>query len=202
MDLTLQAKLLRAIQEKEVVRVGSNQAVKTDCRIIVASNKNLQQEVKAGHFREDLYYRLLGLPIELPPLRDRDNDIVILAKHFADTFCAENGLPPKVISLDAQKKLLSYEFPGNVRELKSLVELAVVMSSGDTIGADDIQIGGDSVLPNVMTEELTMREYELRILETYLKRFDNNIKLVAEKLDIGQSTIYRMMKEMKEVKVS
>jgi DNA-binding NtrC family response regulator len=197
MDITLQAKLLRAIQEREVVRVGSNQPVKTDCRIIVASNKNLQQQVKAGEFREDLYYRLLGLPIELPPLRDRENDVLVLARFFADSFCKENNLPAKSFTPDAQRKLMGHDFPGNVRELKSLIELSVVMSSTDTITADDLQVDGDSVLPNVMSEDLTMREYELRILDAYLKRCDNNIKLVAEKLDIGQSTIYRMLKEMK-----
>ena len=195
LDLPLQVKILRALQEKEIVRVGSNQAVKTDCRIIVASNKNLLQEIKLGRFREDLYYRLLGLPIELPPLRERDKDIILLARHFADTFCAENTLQSKSISPEAQRKLMSYTFPGNVRELKSVIELAVVMSSGPTIEASDIQLGGDNVLPSIMTEELTMRDYEIRILDAFLKRYENNVKLVAEKLDIGQSTIYRMLKE-------
>lgn len=199
MELTMQAKVLRAIQEKEVVRIGSNTPVKTDCRIIVASNKNLQQEVAAGRLREDLYYRLLGLPIELPPLRDRGNDVLILAKYFADSFCRENGLAAKTFSSDAQRKLLGYEWPGNVREVKSVIELAVVMSSADVISADDIQVGGQSVLPNVLTEELTLRQYQLRILETYLKRYDNAVKVVAEKLDIGQSTIYRMLKELRSL---
>ena len=92
MDPSFQVKLLRALQEKEIVRVGSNQTVKTDCRIIVATNKNLKEEVKKGKFREDLYYRLLGLPIELPPLRDRGNDILILAKYFIEIFSNENHL--------------------------------------------------------------------------------------------------------------
>ncbi len=87
MELSLQVKLLRVLQEKEIVRIGSNNPVKTDCRIIVATNKNLKEEVKKGKFREDLYYRLLGLPIELPPLRDRGNDILILAHYFIETFC-------------------------------------------------------------------------------------------------------------------
>ena len=93
MDASFQVKLLRALQEKEIVRVGSNQTVKTDCRIIVATNKNLKEEVKKGNFREDLYYRLLGLPIELPPLRERGNDVLILAKYFIDLFSKENNLP-------------------------------------------------------------------------------------------------------------
>ncbi len=93
MELNLQTKLLRVLQEKEIVRVGSNKPVKTDCRIITATNKNLKEEVKKGKFREDLYYRLLGLPIELPPLRDRGNDILILARHFIENFCNENNIP-------------------------------------------------------------------------------------------------------------
>ncbi|MFW5831752.1 MAG: sigma-54-dependent transcriptional regulator, partial [Prolixibacteraceae bacterium] len=101
MDISLQAKLLRALQEKEIVRVGSNKPVKTDCRIIVATNRNLQDFVLKKKFRQDLYYRLFGLPIELPPLRDRGNDIVILAKHFIKTFCTENEFPVKTLSKPA-----------------------------------------------------------------------------------------------------
>jgi two-component system, NtrC family, response regulator AtoC len=195
MDVSFQAKLLRALQEKEITRLGNNTPVKTDCRIIVATNKNLQELVKQGQFREDLYYRLFGLPIELPPLRDRDKDALLLAKFFIDNFCKENSLPTPVITEGAQKKLLAYSFPGNVRELKSVVELAVVMSSGGEITGNDITtVNGSSLLPT-LTEELTLREYDRRILDIYLKKYDNDIKLVAEKLDIGKSTIYRMLKE-------
>jgi two-component system, NtrC family, response regulator AtoC len=195
MDVSFQAKLLRALQEKEITRLGNNTPVKTDCRIIVATNKNLQELVKQGQFREDLYYRLFGLPIELPPLRDRDKDALLLAKFFIDNFCKENSLPTPVITEGAQKKLLAYSFPGNVRELKSVVELAVVMSSGGEITDNDITtVNGSSLLPT-LTEELTLREYDRRILDIYLKKYDNDIKLVAEKLDIGKSTIYRMLKE-------
>jgi len=115
MELNLQVKLLRVLQEKEIVRIGSNTAVKTDCRIIVATNKNLKEEVKKGKFREDLYYRLLGLPIELPPLRDRGNDILILAHHFIENFCTENNIRLKKLSEKSQMKLLSYSFPGRLK---------------------------------------------------------------------------------------
>ena len=98
MELGLQSKLLRVLQEKEIVRLGSNKPVKTDCRIIVATNKNLKEEVKKGRFREDLYYRLLGLPIEMPPLRERENDILILARHFISQFCRENNIPLKKLT--------------------------------------------------------------------------------------------------------
>lgn len=195
MEMSFQTKLLRALQEKEIIRVGSNKAVKFDCRIIVASNKNLLDEVKKGNFREDLYFRLIGLPIHLPPLRERDKDVLILARHFIDQFCRENEVQPKTLSAGAQKKLLFYAFPGNIRELKSVAELAVTLSVSDEISADDIVLHTAGATADVIGEELTLREYERRIVEAYLKKYDNNIKLVAEKLDIGQSTIYRMLKE-------
>jgi two-component system, NtrC family, response regulator AtoC len=195
MDISFQTKLLRALQEKEITRVGSNKAIKVDCRIIVATNKNLLEEVKKGNFREDLYYRLIGLPIHLPPLRERDKDVLILAKHFVDQFCVENEVGAKILSASAQKKLLFYDFPGNIRELKSIAELAVTMSANKEITAEDIILYTDGTTSDVLSEELTLREYEIRIVNAYLKKYDNNIKLIAEKLDIGQSTIYRMLKE-------
>lgn len=195
MDSPFQTKLLRALQEKEITRIGSNKPLKIDCRIIVASNKKLQDEVKKGNFREDLYYRLMGLPIHLPPLSERDNDVIILSKFFIDEFCRENNIELKVLSTSAQKKLLFYNFPGNVRELKSVIDLAVTMSADTEISADDIILHAADAATNVMNEELTLKEYERRIVGAYLKKYDNNIKLVAEKLDIGQSTIYRMLKE-------
>jgi len=194
MNVSLQAKLLRVLQEKEIVRVGSNTPVKVDCRIIVATHRNLQNEIKAGKFREDLYYRLFGLLIELPPLRERGKDILILSQHFMENFCRENNLKVKSFSVEACKKLLAYTFPGNVRELKSMVELAVIMSSGEEIQAVEISLGASDPVSEVMNEELTMKDYELRILRSYLKKYDDNIKVVAEKLDIGQSTIYRILK--------
>lgn len=195
MDISLQAKLLRALQEKEIMRVGSNQAVKIDCRIIIATNKNLMDEVKHGNFRQDLYYRLYGLPIELPPLRDRGNDVIILAKHFIQQFCKENQLPAKKLSASGSKKLLSYSFPGNVRELKSVIELAVTLSDSDEIGEDNLVFGGQNMMDKLLNDELTMREYSIRIVRQFLNKYDNNIKMVAEKLDIGVATIYRMLKE-------
>lgn len=195
MDLTLQAKLLRALQEKEITRVGGNKTIKTTCRIVVATNRNLQQEVKEKKFRDDLYYRLFGITIEMPPLRDRDNDVLILAKHFIQEACKENNLKEKMLSREAQKKLLSYAFPGNVRELKSVVELAVVMSNCGEIETEDITFSKDDNDPEFINKELTLREHNLRIVQAYLKKYDNNVKLAAEKLDIGFSTIYRMLKE-------
>jgi DNA-binding NtrC family response regulator len=195
MELSFQAKLLRAIQEKEIVRIGSNKALKTDCRILVATNRNMREDVKSGKFRKDLYYRLFGLPIELPPLRERDKDMLILAKFFISNFCEENEIGIKQLSETARKKLMSYEFPGNIRELKSVVELATALSETDTIEAHDLIFGSDDPLPEVMSEELTLREYNLRIVKAYLQKFNDNMQDVADKLDISVSTIYRMLKE-------
>jgi two-component system response regulator AtoC len=194
MEISLQTRLLRVLQEKEIVRVGSNKPVKVDCRIIVATNRNFQGEVKKGNFRQDLYYRIYGLPIELPPLRDRGNDLLILANHFVKVFCAENGLPLKILSVDAINKLRAYSFPGNIRELRSIIELAVTFSETDEISNNNIILGDDDLLPEVLLNEVSLREYNIRIVKKYLDKYDNNIKLVAEKLDIGVATIYRMLK--------
>jgi two-component system response regulator AtoC len=198
MELNLQAKLLRVLQEKEIVRIGSNKAVSTDCRIVVATNKNLKEEVKKGNFREDLYYRLLGLPIELPPLNERGNDILILARSFTEKFCSENNIQIKKLSADAQKKLMSYSFPGNVRELKSIIELAVTLSSKDEIESSDIVIDSGDPLSVVVNDTLTLKEYQGKIIKATLKKYNNDIKLTAAKLDIGVSSIYRLLKEEKE----
>jgi two-component system response regulator AtoC len=194
-DINFQPKMLRALQEREITRVGSNDTVKFDCRIIAASNRNLQEEVKKGTFRQDLYYRLYGLPIELPPLRERENDVLILARHFMEEFCKENQWPPKSLSDEAKARLLGYPWPGNVRELKSVIELAMVMTSGNTLGASDIMLSHYDILTGVLSEEITLREYEQKIVRFYLNKYQNNIKAVAEKLGIGQATIYRMLKE-------
>lgn len=194
-DINFQPKMLRALQEREITRVGSNETIKFDCRIIVASNRNLQEEVKKGNFRQDLYYRLFGLPINLPPLRDREKDVLILARHFMEEFCKENQWPSKTLSEEAKARLLSYPWPGNVRELRSVIELAMVMTSGNTLTASDIMLSHSDFLGDLLSEEMTMRKYEQNIVRFYLRKYQNNIKMAAEKLDIGQATIYRMLKE-------
>ncbi len=197
MEISLQAKLLRALQEKEIIRIGSNTPVKFDCRIIIATNKDLQEEIRKGTFRQDLYYRLYGLPIELPPLRERENDVIILAKHFINQFCKENNMNMKTLSTEASARLLAYPFPGNIRELKSVIELAVTLADQNEIQADHIVLSkGTNLINDLFKQEMTLREYEIQILKKSLEKHDNNIKLVAEKLDIGVATIYRMLKEI------
>jgi two-component system, NtrC family, response regulator AtoC len=193
LDINLQAKLLRVLQEREIIRVGGNEVVPVNARIIVATHKNLLDEVKNKNFREDLYYRLFGLPIHLPPLRERGNDILILAKHFMDQFCKENTIEKKGLSQEAQQKLLQYTFPGNVRELKSVMDLSVVMADGDTIQPEHISINTTATVNDLMNKERSLQEYETQIIQHYLDKYDKDVLLVAKKLAIGKSTIYRMI---------
>ena len=197
MDLNMQAKLLRVLQEREVCRLGSNKMIPLDVRVIVATHRDLLKEVKEGRFREDLYYRLLGISIEMPPLKDRGGDIILLAKTFIADFFKENGLPKKELSQDAIDKLMRYKFPGNVRELKAIAEIAAVMSDGESIEADDIQFNQRNEVDDFIQEELTLEEYNCRIIKWYLNKYNNNVLQVADKLDVGKSTIYRMLKEGK-----
>ena len=136
----LQAKLLRAIQEKEITRIGSNDAVKVNTRIIATSNRNLEQSVQKGEFREDLYFRLNVVNIKLPALRERPKDIVALAKFFADKYAEENGVPKKEISAESKQKLESYHWRGNVRELENTMHRAILMSMEDELEPDAIHL--------------------------------------------------------------
>lgn len=195
MDLSLQVKLLRVLQEKTVTRVGGNQQIKVNNRVIVATHKNLKQEVENGSFREDLFYRIFGLTINLPPLRNRGQDILLLALHFINIFCKENKIPLKTLSEETKHLLMSYPFPGNVRELKSLIELACVLSSGNEIQASDINLQQSNNVTDFFNESLSLDDYNRKIIRHYLSKYEDNVTAVAQKLGIGKSTIYRMMKE-------
>ena len=196
LDLAHQAKLLRVLQEREVSRIGSNDVIKLDVRTIVATHKNLAEEVKAGRFREDLFYRILGLSIMLPPLRNRGQDIILLAKNFLDQFVRENQLKPLRLSTEAQQKLMEYAFPGNVRELRSVIELAAVLCENQEIGAQDISFNNPSAGQAFLRQEMTLEEYNYHIIREYLNKYDNNVIEVANRLGIGKSSIYRYLKEM------
>jgi len=198
MPPSLQAKLLRVLQEREVTRIGSNQLIKLDVRIISATHRDLSLEVKEGRFREDLYYRLMGLPVHLPPLRDRGNDILLIAKFFLDQFSKDNELPKFRINEDAQKKLMQYPFPGNIRELKSIIELAAVMADGNEIREQDITFTNNARMESFLYQEMSMQEYTYRIIRHFLNRYEDNVLEVAKRLDIGKSSIYRYLKEMEE----
>ena len=197
MDLNMQSKLLRVLQEEEVVRVGGSENVKLDVRVIVATHKNLQDLVRKGEFREDLYYRLLGLPINLPPLRERGSDIALLARFFVDEFCQKNKLGKLSISSKAIEKIQKYPFPGNVRELKAIMELASVMTNTDVIEETDITFSTASASQDFLYEETTLEEYNKKIINHFLQKYDNKVRLVARKLDIVKTTIYRLINEGK-----
>ena len=201
MDFSLQSKILRVLQERELVRVGGNEKIKLDIRVIVATHKDLHEEVQQGIFREDLFFRLLGLPIELPPLRERDNDVLVLARYFADEFAEDNKMQYLEIEPEAKEKLVQYNYPGNVRELKAMIDLACVMCNGKEIKADDIVYRTRRNNGKVLSiSDKTLREHNSEIIGLYLKKYNNNVPLVADKLDIGRSTIYKMI-QLKEVAV-
>jgi DNA-binding NtrC family response regulator len=199
MDPNLQAKLLRVLQEREVTRIGGNAIIKLDVRIVAATHKDLAEEAKSGRFREDLYYRLLGLPIHLPPLRERGNDVLLIAKFFLDQFAQENQMPKFKITQEAQEKLLQYPFPGNIRELKSIVELAAVMAEGQELRAQDITYNSTARMESFLYQEMKLQEFMYRIIRHYLNKYDNNVLEVASKLDIGKSSLYRYLKEMEAI---
>jgi DNA-binding NtrC family response regulator len=140
MDARLQAKLLRAIQEREVDRLGGTAPVRIDVRILAATHRDLPAEVRAGRFREDLYFRLNVVQLHLPPLRDRPGDILPLAQHFAQRYAAANGLPPRPLAARAATRLLAHPWPGNVRELENALHRAVLLAEGREIGEEAIEL--------------------------------------------------------------
>lgn len=144
MDINLQAKLLRAIQEKEIDRIGSNKPIKVDIRLIATTNRDLEREVKAGTFRQDLYFRLNVINLTLPALRERKNDIPKLARFFIDKYAKQNGVPIKPLSEAALDKLLNHSWPGNIRELENIMHRAVLIARGDQIGPEAIGVGSES----------------------------------------------------------
>lgn len=196
-NLNLQSKLLRVLQEREITRIGSNQVIPVDVRVITATHKNLSDEVRKGNFREDLYYRLIGLPIVLPPLRDRDNDVLVIAKHLISTFCKENKIKLKSFSKEAKEKLIRHNYPGNVRELKAVIELAIVMSEDDIINPEDIRFNNVTNTDDILKTEMTLDDYTNKIIQFYLDKYHYNVIQVAKKLEIGKSTIYRLIQEGK-----
>ena len=194
MPLQLQAKLLRVLQEREVTRVGGTQAVAFDVRLMVATHRDLLTEVQAGRFREDLYYRLLGLPITLPPLRQRGDDALLLAEVFVRDFCRQNNLPPRQLSDSARNRLREHPFPGNVRELKAVVELATVLSDGEQILGDDLPLRAGRALVGAGSL-LSLREQTTAIVQQCLDEMDGDVLAAAARLHIGKSTIYRMIQQ-------
>ncbi|SER23567.1 DNA-binding transcriptional response regulator, NtrC family, contains REC, AAA-type ATPase, and a Fis-type DNA-binding domains [Neolewinella agarilytica] len=194
MDLSLQSKILRAIQEREFTRVGGTDTIKFKARLLTATHRDLEVQVREGKFREDLYYRIMGLPIALPALKDRDEDVLLLAEFFIKQYSRENKTGPLKLNRSGKEKLLKYHFPGNVRELKAVIELACVMTDTNGISDEDIRFSGLNSEPAIVYGEKTLREYTLEIVRHYLEKYNNNVVQVAEKLGVGKSTIYNMLK--------
>ena len=152
MDLSLQVKILRVLQEKEIERVGGSGIKKVDVRIVAATNRDLENEVKAGHFREDLYYRLNVIPLHLPPLRERGGDVILLARHFLTKFCEKKGRTPLDLAPKTVRILQAYSWPGNVRELENFMERLSILTDGNVVTPDDLP---DKILNQVADQDLT-----------------------------------------------
>lgn len=193
---SVQVKLLRVIQEKKFERVGGEKTIEVDVRIIAATNRNMEEEVKAGRFREDLYYRLNVIRIGIPPLRERKEDIPILMTEFLKKFAAENGRTIKGFDSRAKTALLNYSWPGNIRELQSFIQSAVVMSGGEEITLDDLPPAlHNSGLSKMITIPLgtTLEEAELMIINQTLAANNGNKTKTAEALGIGRKTLHRKL---------
>ena len=201
MTLKTQAKVLRALQEQVVEPVGGTTSVKVDVRVLAATNKDLPAEIRAGRFREDLYFRLNVIPIFVPPLRDRAEDIPLLADHFMAELAREYGRRPKKLDAGAAAGLRSYRWPGNVRELRNIIERLMIMVPGDTITLSDVAFlassGGVAAeapagpsLPLHEARDNFEREYILRVLALQ----QGNISRTAEALGVERSNLYRKMR--------
>jgi len=204
MGMDTQAKILRVLQDRRFMHLGGIQEIQVDVRIIAATNVDLRQAVREGRFREDLFYRLNVITVDLPPLRARREDIPPLVQHFLDFYCNENGMPPRKLSPDAMRALIDYDWPGNVRELENCIERGVVLSSGPVIGSDLLpgHITGrsfqDALLehnPNASLFDI-LEDIERRIIVEKLERCNWNQTDAAEQFRIPLSTLNQKIKRL------
>jgi DNA-binding NtrC family response regulator len=200
MPATMQAKLLRVLENGEVVRLGSNDAIKVDVRLISATNKNLDEMVANKEFRQDLYFRIKGASIYIPPLRERRQDIPLLIHFFLQNASEKHKKPVDGITSEAQQVLLGYSWPGNVRELKNTIENMVILSSGPKLGVDcipdDIRPASDQPLTGVSNlAGIPLDQAEKEIIRNTLKMTNGNREQAAKLLGIGERTLYRKIKE-------
>lgn len=201
MPLPLQAKLLRALQEREIERVGESRAIKFDARVIAATNTDLLKLVKDGGFREDLFYRLSVIPVTLPPLRARREDIPLLARHFLQKSCQQNNLPPRTIGQDAMRALMAYAWPGNIRQLENAIEHAVAMTGAETeiaksaLPAEIIQTSGSLLLPTVAIPDeginftSVVSQLERELILRCLEKTGGNKRQAARLLNLSRTTL-------------
>jgi two-component system nitrogen regulation response regulator NtrX len=201
MSLKTQAKVLRALEEQAFERVGGKDTIRVDARVIAASNQDLPDLIAQGRFREDLFYRLSVIPITVPPLRERKEDIPLLIDHFIRLVSAENGKREKTVSVEALAYFLSYDWPGNIRELRNMVERLVIMTPGDVVGSDDLPAPlrpKDTALAGDASRDRTLREareaFERAYITSELRAQDWNMTRAAEKLGIERSHLYRKIR--------
>jgi two-component system, NtrC family, nitrogen regulation response regulator NtrX len=204
MSLKTQAKVLRVLQEQTLEAVGGNQRIKVDTRVLAATNKDLQSEIRAGQFREDLYFRLNVIPIFVPPLRDRQEDIPMLADHFMAEFAREYGRRVKNFDAGARALLQQYPWPGNVRELRNVTERLVIMVPGDRISSSDLNflepsgLTRSQPLSEPSSERLTLHEardrFERDLILRTLAEQQGNMSRTADVLGVERSNLYRKMK--------
>ncbi len=195
MPMEMQTKLLRAIQEKSIIRVGGEKQISVDVRVIAATNKNLEEEIKKGNFRADLYYRLSVIPLRLPSLRERKSDIPLLIQYFLKQKSNSLNIPIPEISKDNMRRLLNYSWPGNVRELENTIEKAVIFD-GD-IELNESEIPQENVDITTNNKLVTIAEMENKLIRDTLKIMNNNVSKTAQKLGIGRNTMYQKMKKYK-----
>jgi two-component system response regulator HydG len=193
---TAQIKLLRVLQSQKFERIGGEQTLAVDVRILAATNKNLVEQVKAGQFREDLFYRLNVIPIQLPPLRERQNDTPLLAQHFLRTFAERQKKGLQDFSTEAMRIILNYRWPGNVRELENTIEHAVVLAKGSAVEAVDLPplvIGSRTQATPAASKTIT--DTEARLLREVLEECNWNKTEAAQRLGISRSTLYEKIRK-------
>jgi transcriptional regulator with GAF, ATPase, and Fis domain len=211
LPLALQAKILRALEEKRFERVGGTQSLHVDVRVVAATNRNLKQRVAERQFREDLYFRLSVFPIQIPPLRERANDVMILARHFVERFCRDLNKPALTLSPSALDELQSYPWPGNVRELQNCIERAVILCDGDTIHPRHLNLSfrqpvvaqpaaspWEAIdLSGTLGDALrrVAIEVERRKIESALREAAGNKQRAAESLQIGYKMLLQKMRD-------
>ena len=198
MPLTLQVKLLRVIQERAIEKVGEVKARVLDIRIVSATNKDLDAEVKAGRFREDLYYRLNEIAVELPPLRDRGDDIVEIAQHLLKRYAADYGGKARGFSTAAAKGMRNYVWPGNVREMENRIKKAVVMGDRPLVGPDDMGFSAEEVGPRFETLASAREAFQLEYIRDALMAHNWNKAQTAKTLDVDPRTIFRYVEKFKQ----
>lgn len=197
----IQVKLLRVLQEREIVPVGGSRPIKVDVRLVSATNSDLAKLVEQGRFRSDLFYRLNVIPISIPPLRERGEDILLLADHFASVYCRRSNKPVMTLSESARRALAAYRWPGNVRELENAIERAVVVSDSVKIELDDLPreiveaVSDKEAGPGPQAVEGTLREREIESIARALREAGGNKKLAAKRLGIHYATLYRKIKQ-------